>query len=73
VKPGSRVIKIEALSQDQWSGKSPEYTVRLHAKAEGGKANKELAEVLAKHFKVPKSAVEILRGETARVKLVEIA
>lgn len=37
-----------------------------------GEANKEMQEVLAKHFRVPKSAVQIVIGKTAREKLVEI-
>lgn len=37
-----------------------------------GEANKQLIEVLAKHFKVPKGRVRIIRGETSRLKLVEI-
>ncbi len=46
--------------------------VKLTAPAEAGKANKQLIEVLAKHFRVPKRAITILRGETSRQKVVEI-
>jgi uncharacterized protein (TIGR00251 family) len=46
--------------------------VKLTAPPEGGKANKQLIEVLAKHFKVPKRAVNIIKGETSRQKIVEI-
>jgi len=37
-----------------------------------GKANKELVEALAEHFKVKKNRVEIIRGETSRTKVVRI-
>lgn len=37
-----------------------------------GKANKELVELLAEEYKVPKSRVVILKGETSRNKVVEV-
>ena len=37
-----------------------------------GKANKALIALLAKEFKVPKSKIRILQGETSRDKLVEL-
>jgi uncharacterized protein len=37
-----------------------------------GKANKELVEALAKHFKIKKNRIEIVRGETSRKKSVKI-
>ncbi len=40
---------------------------------EKGKANKALISLLAKHWKIPKSAIEIVRGETDRLKTLEIA
>ncbi len=38
---------------------------------EKGKANNALIELLAKHYKVPKSSMEIVRGETDRIKTVK--
>ncbi len=46
--------------------------VRVSAPPEDGKANNALIALLAKHFEVAKSAVRIVSGETARLKLVEI-
>ena len=46
--------------------------VKVRAPPEGGRANEELIEVLAKHFGVKKSQVVILRGYRSREKLVEI-
>lgn len=47
--------------------------VRVTEPAEGGRANAAAIELLAEHFKVPRHAVSILRGEKSRQKLVEIA
>ncbi len=38
-----------------------------------GRANKELIQVLAKHFKVKKSQIEILRGAKSREKTIRIS
>ena len=37
-----------------------------------GKANKAVAEALAKHFKVSKSKVSLLRGEKSKIKVFNI-
>ena len=49
-----------------------EYLVSVVAPAEGGKANKAVVKVLARHFSVPKSSVTIIHGETGRRKLIEL-
>jgi uncharacterized protein (TIGR00251 family) len=46
--------------------------VHVMAPAVDGKANKAVLEILAKHFKVKKSAVRLLKGELSREKVVEI-
>lgn len=46
--------------------------VRLTAPPVDGAGNQALIEVLAEHFEVRRSQVHILRGETFRMKLVEI-
>ena len=48
------------------------YKVYVSAPAVDGKANQKLVEFLAGHFKVRKTAVTILRGQTSRLKVVEI-
>lgn len=40
---------------------------------EKGKANKALIALLAKHYKIPKSSITITRGETERIKTLEIS
>lgn len=42
------------------------------AAPEKGKANAALLKLLSKHWGIPKSAIEIVRGETSRVKVLEI-
>lgn len=46
--------------------------VRVSALAQEGRANEEVIEALARHFRVPKSHIRILHGETTRDKLVEV-
>ena len=42
----------------------------LHSAPEGGKANKELIEGVARFFNLSKSRVRILQGESSRQKVV---
>ena len=46
--------------------------VLIKAKPVEGKANEALREVLAGHFKIPKSQIRILHGLKGRLKRVEI-
>jgi len=46
--------------------------VKLKSPPIDGAANAELIKVLAKFFNVPKSAVEILKGQTAKTKQIKI-
>jgi len=39
---------------------------------EKGKANKQLIQVLAEHFKIPKNNVKLVSGHLSRNKVVEI-
>lgn len=47
--------------------------VHLNSPPSEGRANKGLIEVLAKHFGVKKSQVQILRGAKSRNKTVQIS
>jgi uncharacterized protein len=46
--------------------------IYLKASPVDGKANKDLIEILAKHFKVKKTDIHIVTGKKSRNKLVEI-
>jgi uncharacterized protein (TIGR00251 family) len=55
------------------AGAAPEWLrVRLQAPPVDGKANAALTELFAKRFGVPKRAVEILTGDTSRLKRVRL-
>jgi len=46
---------------------------RVRAAPDKGQANRALVDLLAKTLRVPKSAVEVIAGATARLKQVRIA
>jgi|YelNatPaOPRAMG01_1025707.scaffolds.fasta_scaffold02323_19 uncharacterized protein (TIGR00251 family) len=64
VKPnsGKQEVKVE----------NDVYTVTLNSPPLEGKANRELIEVLADYFNVPKSRIDIVSGHKGRVKIVDI-
>ena len=49
-----------------------DYVVRVKAVPKEGKANEAVIELVARHFKVPKSVVTIVTGLTSRNKIIEI-
>lgn len=49
-----------------------ELTVYVRQRPVEGEANKALVELLARHFGVAKTSVQIVRGKTARTKIVRI-
>ena len=60
---------------DGWE-KTPEGSFSIKARVsvppEGGKANKALIALLSKALRVPKTSVEIVSGETSRIKNLRI-
>ncbi len=65
VKPNAKQQKIEIQADGS-------FLVSLKSPPVDGKANRELIEVLAKHFGVAKSRVSIRSGLSSRVKVVAI-
>ncbi len=49
------------------------FLVRVTAPPDDGKANAAVCRVVAEALQVPKSAVTVVRGHTARVKTLEVA
>lgn len=47
-------------------------TVFVQQRAVDGQANTAVIQLLAKHFGVPKSTIEIVRGHTSRLKVVRV-
>ncbi len=45
-----------------------EVKIKITAQPIDGKANKALVEFLSKEFKIPKTSIEILKGETSKEK-----
>jgi uncharacterized protein (TIGR00251 family) len=66
VKPGSKKGPLVEVSEDGT------VTVFVRERAIDGAANKAVIELLAKHFGVAKSAVEIESGFTSKHKRVRI-
>lgn len=65
VKPNARHEKVELLPDGS-------YRVAVNAPPTEGKANDAVIAALAKFFRVPRSHVAILHGQSGRKKLVEI-
>jgi len=65
VKPNSRANGI--------SKENDQLTIRIHAPAQEGKANKAVVEFLAEVFDVPKSRIEIVGGMASQHKRIAIA
>ena len=65
VIPNSKKYQVEKISDGH-------FRVRVDAKAEDGRANKRLVEILSEYFKVSKSSVVISKGLKNRNKIIEI-
>ena len=46
--------------------------IKVHAPPVGGAANKELVEILSDRFRIKKTAIKIIKGNSSRDKIVEI-
>lgn len=65
VKPGSKVETVEKTGDS-------EFTIRVRARAQEGKANESVIEALSGYFDIPKSRIEIAKGHTSKTKIVDI-
>ncbi len=60
-------------SKSEIAGADPEWLrMRLQAPPVDGKANTELTALLAKTFGLPKRSVELLTGDTSRLKRIKL-
>lgn len=48
------------------------YHVCVNAPPVEGKANKEVIEILAEYFSLPKRSIQIIRGRAGKKKLIEV-
>jgi uncharacterized protein len=69
-----RVKVIPRSANTEIAGEMADGTlkIRIAAAPERGRANDELIAFLADHFRVPKSSVTILSGQSATLKLVKV-
>ena len=76
IRDGRLVFRIQVVPRSSRSEVTGEHNgalrVRVAAAPVDGAANKEVIQLLAKAFKVSRSAVEILSGHNARLKQVSI-
>lgn len=63
-KPGSRKPGVEKRSDGEW-------IVRVREPATEGRANAAIVRAVAGELGLPPSAVRLVRGESARTKLLE--
>lgn len=49
-----------------------EYKIKVTAPPVNGEANQMVIKILAKHFGISKSAVEIVGGKSAKIKMIDI-
>ncbi|MCX5668391.1 MAG: DUF167 domain-containing protein [Candidatus Omnitrophica bacterium] len=66
VKAGRKEGKVERLSDNNFS-------VWVKEKPREGKANYAVRESIAEYFKLPKSRVKLVSGETSKTKLFDIS
>jgi uncharacterized protein (TIGR00251 family) len=66
VKPNARRIAVEVCEDGS-------LRVCLSARPVEGRANEQLIELLAEHFRKPKRDISIVAGRRGKVKIVEIA
>ncbi len=65
VQPGTSQNKFAGLYADRLK-------VKVTAKAIDGAANEAVIKLIAKYFEIPKNAVQIIRGLTAREKTIAL-
>jgi uncharacterized protein (TIGR00251 family) len=65
VKPNSKKIKIEKISQNQ-------FTLWINAPAQNGRANQAAVKALSEYLAIPKSRITIVKGHKTRNKIVEL-
>ncbi|MCL1920191.1 MAG: DUF167 domain-containing protein [Kiritimatiellaeota bacterium] len=74
--PGGCVLTVKACpraNRTEVSGIDAEWVrVRIQAPPVDGKANAELVHFFARQFDLPKRAVEILSGDTGRLKRIKL-
>jgi hypothetical protein len=69
----SITVKANSKENSVQKSRDNEFTVRVKAPAKEGKANDAVIGALSAYFGVAKSRVDIIRGHTAKKKIVDIS
>lgn len=69
VQPGAKVSALVGVKE---TGDGLRLKIKLKARAIEGQANAALVELLAEHLRLPKSAVSLQSGSTARLKTIHL-
>jgi uncharacterized protein YggU (UPF0235/DUF167 family) len=73
---GETLLRLKVTAGARTEGVEPQedgsFKVRVRVKAEKGRANARVLEVLAEHLGVAKSRLELVRGAASREKLVRL-
>lgn len=48
------------------------YVVHTNVPPVDGEANKSIIELLSEHFRKPKTSIKIVKGETSKIKVVDV-
>lgn len=71
-----RLLKIKVIPNAKSNEVVGEYLdmlkIKVTAPPENGRANKTAIELLAREFGIPKNKIHIVKGHTAREKLIQI-
>jgi uncharacterized protein (TIGR00251 family) len=65
VNPNSKSVAITQISDN-------EFRAAVREPARDGKANLALIDLLARHFKLPKSHITLVRGHASRRKIIDL-
>ncbi len=75
IEEDSIILKIKAQPQSSKNSfceiLDDALKIKIKAPAVEGAANKELIKFISKSFKVPKSSIELLKGETSKIKTLK--
>jgi hypothetical protein len=66
-------VQPKASRQELTRISETEFKAKLTSAPEKGRANEELLELLSEHLQIPRYRLKIIRGETSRIKLIEVS
>lgn len=66
------IVKIKSKVETVEKASDNSYTVRVNAQPVKGEANLRIIELLSEYFKVPKTAISIVKGHLGKRKIIEI-